>query len=416
MTAPISSLAGVPSASAPDRVVSPVARTEAATGDVSAIGSLRAWITLLVLGHHAVLAYHPYAPALAKSMTDAPRLWAAFPVVDTARFGGWALFVGSNENFFMALMFLLSGLFAWPALERKGAGGYLRQRARRLGIPFVVLAGVLAPLAYHASYVQMGGGGGGFLRTWLAPGMWSSGPAWFLWVLLVFDLVIAALHHVAPAAGGRLGAWAAGGGRSAGAFVALFAASSVGYVALEFTAGPAAWWSFGPFAVQTCRILHYFVYFLFGVGIGARGLDRTVFAPGGAVARRWGAWSALAAAAFAVSIASFLYAISLKPLPVGVHVAADLAYTFSSAASSFAALAIFLRFARERRAFFAALTPCAYGMYLVHYPIASHLQLAMLGAPVGGFVKGLVVGVATVGLSWGVVAMLRRIPAVARVI
>ena len=29
---------------------------------VNPIGYLRAWITVLVLGHHAVLAYHPYAP------------------------------------------------------------------------------------------------------------------------------------------------------------------------------------------------------------------------------------------------------------------------------------------------------------------------------------------------------------------
>lgn len=414
MTAP---LEAVPMTPPLVRDTSAGVRVHSQAGYLTSIGYLRAWITVLVLGHHAVLAYHPYAPPLAKSMIDAPRMWAAFPVIDKARFAGWALFVGSNENFFMALMFMLSGLFVWPTLQRKGAAGYLRDRALRLGVPFVVLAGVLAPLAYHPAYLQMGGTGwSGYLRDLTAPGMWSSGPAWFLWVLLVFDFLIAGVHRLAPGAVDALGRWAAGGGRTARAFAGLFVVSSLGYVALELAAGPAAWWSWGPFAVQTSRILHYLVYFLFGVGLGACGIERTVFAPGAALAKRWGLWLALAAVAFFVSIAAFLYAISLKPLPMLVHVGGDLAYTLSSAASTFAALALFLRFARTRNEVFAALAPCAYGMYLVHYPIASHLQFALLDTPFGGLAKGILVWAGTFALSWGIVAMLRRVEVIARVI
>src|SRR5258708_2906768 len=90
-----------------------------------AIGYLRAFITLLVLAHHAVLAYHPYAPMPAASLTANP-WWGAFPVVDSQRWSGFALLVGFNDIFFMSLMFFLSGLFVWNSLQRKGTGDFLR--------------------------------------------------------------------------------------------------------------------------------------------------------------------------------------------------------------------------------------------------------------------------------------------------
>lgn len=113
-----------------------------------AIGYLRAFVTVLVLAHHAVLAYHPFAPPVAASLVTQPRAWQVFPVVDSQRWSGFALFVGFNDVFFMSLMFFLSGLFVWKSLERKGSTGFLRDRFLRLGLPFVVASALIAPLAY----------------------------------------------------------------------------------------------------------------------------------------------------------------------------------------------------------------------------------------------------------------------------
>jgi hypothetical protein len=63
------------------------------------IGYLRAFITVLVLAHHAVLAYHPFAPPAPASLVTQPRWWQAFPVVDSQRWSGFALFVGFNDVF-----------------------------------------------------------------------------------------------------------------------------------------------------------------------------------------------------------------------------------------------------------------------------------------------------------------------------
>jgi Acyltransferase family len=101
------------------------------------IGYLRAFLTLLVVAHHAALAYHPFAPPPPASLIGQPPIWAAFPVVDPQRWSGFALLTSFNDIFFMALMFFISGPFVWNSLQRKGAGGFIRDRALRLGLPFI---------------------------------------------------------------------------------------------------------------------------------------------------------------------------------------------------------------------------------------------------------------------------------------
>ena len=66
-----------------------------------AIGYLRAFITLLVLAHHAVLAYHPFSPARSTTLTAQPHWWEAFPVVDPHGWMGWSLFTRFNDVFFI---------------------------------------------------------------------------------------------------------------------------------------------------------------------------------------------------------------------------------------------------------------------------------------------------------------------------
>ncbi|MBS2020931.1 MAG: hypothetical protein JST92_00860, partial [Deltaproteobacteria bacterium] len=64
----------------PLAAATPLAGTSLAPPRALALGHLRAFCTVLVLIHHAVLAYHPYAPA--PEATLSPSLvWSAFPVV-----------------------------------------------------------------------------------------------------------------------------------------------------------------------------------------------------------------------------------------------------------------------------------------------------------------------------------------------
>jgi len=384
-----------------------------------AIGYLRAFITLLVLAHHAVLAYCTFVPAPAASLNTVPPLWTAFPIADSARFPLFDLLVGFNDAFFMALMFLLSGLFVWSSLTRKGTATFLKDRAFRLGVPFVIAAALLAPLAYYPSYLQTGASGlSGFWQQWRSLGNWPAGPAWFVWVLLAFDCVATGIFVLAPKFGEKLGEQLSGISRKPFVFfMALAAISALVYLPMELKFNAFYWAAFGPLFVQTSRVLHYFVYFLVGIGLGAYGINRGLLAPDGKLARRpWLVWSNVAALAFIVNIVIGVTAMRLAGSSRIWEAAAAITFTFSCAASSLFFLSVFTKYMQRRRAICDSLSANAYGMYLIHYPFASWLQYALLKAHLPAIAKGSLAFLGTLALSWAVTAALRQIPAIRKVV
>jgi peptidoglycan/LPS O-acetylase OafA/YrhL len=389
-----------------------------AAGYNLSVGYLRAFVTVLVLAHHAVLAYHPFAPAPPASLIAQPRWWMAFPVVDAQRWSGFTWFVGFNDIFFMSLMFFLSGLFVWKGLERKGGRKFLRDRALRLGLPFMVAAVVLGPLAYYPTYLQTGHRGlGGFWHEWLGLGSWPAGPAWFVWVLLAFDCIAAALFWLLPKFGETLGCMLSGASRRPVVFFGILVGLSAAvYVPMAVAFNPFRWSDFGPFFFQTSRILHYLVYFLIAIGVGVLGTGRGLLACDGKLARRWPLWTIAALVFFGVAVGLAIAAMTAKSSPSMWTAIAGVGFTLSCAASSLAFLALFVRFAKTPRRIFDSLRDNAYGMYLVHYAFVSWVQYALLRAHWSGAAKGLTAFACTLGLSWMMVAGLRRIPAVARVI
>jgi peptidoglycan/LPS O-acetylase OafA/YrhL len=400
-------------------------RNAGRTGDRStpprniALGYLRAFITLLVVAHHSALAYHPDAPAVATSLATQPRWWQAFPVVDAHRWAGFSAFIGFNDVFFMALMFLLSGLFVTGSLERKGASRFVRDRALRLGIPFLAAAAVIAPLAYYPTYLQQGGTGvAGFWREWLSLGSWPAGPPWFAWVLLAFDCVAVLLFAVLPrwAVIALAGIAGTSDRRPGRVFWRLFAISALAYLPFVLHWGPFYWFSVGPFFLQASRPLFYLVYFLAGVALGSEGLNSGLFSADGRLARRWLLWSVFAFVAFALVVVLVIASIAAPATAPKLTIPSGLAFALSAGASSFAFLAIFLHFTRKPRPAFDSLTANAYGIYLIHYAFMSWVQYSLLKLDLSGFAKGGLTFVAATVLSWASIAFVRRIPAVARVL
>jgi hypothetical protein len=383
-----------------------------------AIGYLRAFITLLVLAHHAVLAYFTYAPRVPTSLTAQPRLWGAFPVIDSQRWSGFVLLVSFNDIFFMSLMFFLSGLFLWNSLKRKGSGAFLRDRAVRLGLPFLAAAAFIAPLAYYPAYLQTGGSGfAGFWKQWVSLGNWPAGPAWFVWVLLAFNCVAAVLIYFWPKWGESIGRLSANAScRPIALFGWVLLLTAAAYIPMELAFNSMRWSAFGPFTFQTSRLLHYFVYLGLGVGVGAYGLQRGLLATDGKLARRWWIWAISAMFAFGLDLVVAITTLVAHPTSRVWEVGADLTFVLSCAVSGFAFLALFVRFMEKRRKVWDSLSANAYGMYLIHYAFSSWLQYSLLKSALPAIAKGSLVFVGTVALSWSVTAMLRRIPAIGRVI
>ena len=385
-----------------------------------ALDNLRAFVILLVLSFHSVLAYLDFLPAAPFPFDAPPYLWRAFPVVDHERWFGFDLFCAWQDVFLMSLFFFLSGLFVWPSLERKGARIFLHDRMLRLGVPFALVVTFLMPLANYPTYLQTAVDPGffPFWRHWLALPFWPCGPMWFLWLLLAADFVAAGLHQYAPRLVDALIRFSSTAGpRPARYFAALMIASAIAYVPLAVVFTPSAWAAFGPFGFQLSRPLHYAVYFFAGIGIGACGIERGLFAPEGALVRHWVVW--LIAAVGLLLLWMGLTALTMVgggPTSLGLQALADLSFVLACFGSCCAVLALVLRFAGRRLPALAGLKRDAFGMYLVHYVFVVWLQYAFLGVGLFAMVKGAIVFGGTLLLSWGVIAIIRRISPAGHVI
>jgi len=373
-----------------------------------AIDYLRAFVVMLVVAFHSILAY---------AWVANPGFWPAFPITDAQRWLGFDILAGFNDVFFMSLLFLVSGVFVWPSIERKGAAHFIRDRGIRLGVPFIVVA-VLMPLAYYPSYLVTTSAPtfDGFRRFYLSFGNWQSGTAWFIWLLLAFDCLAATLYSMAPWVEGYFRRIASLGSRRPAAFFAiLIFFSAIAYTPMAAVFGVDRWFALGPFAVQASRLFHYAVYFFAGVAIGVNGLTGSLLRSGGPLAQRWGRWLIAALLTYVAATAILLIVIlpSAKAgyAPLSMQIRGGIDFVLCCGAISYAFLALFLRFAVRRNAIMSSLSDNAYGIYLVHYGSVIWLQYAMLGValPVGA--KALTVFVGAVILSWSLVAALRRIPA-----
>ena len=378
---------------------------------IRALDRARTFITLLVVLHHSVVNY------------------TYFGTGDRARWLGFDLVVLFNDSFFMACMFLISGLFVHDSLAHRGPANYLRHRAFRLGVPYLISIFLLMPLAYYPTFLRYhlpGTTDFNFFHFWwrtLTIGPWPSGPAWFLWVLLALDAVAAALWAAAPRVIEALGrVMSSFGKRPTAAFVAFTSFSVAIYLPLHLIAGDSAWFEPGhfPLPIQTSRVLLYAGYFLVGVGIGATSLRAGLFAEGGEIANRWAVWLG-SAMIFYGAILGLVYAhhhwiADLNAPPLWWRGAYGLAFAMFSAAMTLAVPATFVYAARLRLDLLDAIQPSAYGIFLLHYVFIIWLQYNVYDPVWSAFLKFAIVFFGTLSLSWAMTLSLRRIPLVARVL
>ena len=124
------------------------------------LDNLKVCLTVLVIFHHAGQAYgdgggwayHPSNPAEVM-----PWIWHFF---------------STNAAFFMGLYFLISGYFVPKSFDKQGAGTFVKKKLIRLGIPWLLMGGLLSVLA----------------------GKLETGHMWFVENLLFFSLVYAGIR------------------------------------------------------------------------------------------------------------------------------------------------------------------------------------------------------------------------------
>ncbi len=381
-----------------------------ARGRDRSIDYLRTTLTVMVLAHHSTLAYTTWA-----SFDKAHVLRSTAPVVDSARWIFFDYAENFNDVFFMSLMFFVSGIFVFSAIRRHGTWGFIRDRLLRLGVPFAFAVCVFMPIAFFASW-QLGIHNNGFFDFYfrIAKTGFLVGPPWFIWVLLLFDLVLALLvipgQRLIEASGYSFRALK---NRSVLSFTLMLVFSGCFYLPLLSHYGFGTWtvlWT-SPFAFQQARIGLYALWFAMGVLVGVPGFNNGLLSRTGSLARHWRWWLGGCFVAY-----NLLFFVPRLLESHGVSVATGqvleaLLWVVSCVASCFGFLAMFRGIEIRARTWMNSLSRSAYAMYLVHYAFVTWTQRLVLRAPIAAGLKFLVVFSLTLSLSWLTAQVLLRIPA-----
>jgi len=365
----------------------------------------RTFLTLVVLLHHAVIPYTYFGH------TD-PASWIGFDIV-----------VLATDSFFMAMFFFLSGLFTWPGIARKAPSVFLRDRLLRLGLPFMIAAFTVVPLAYYAIALRADPELT-FAAFWwktITVGPWPSGPIWFVWVLLAFDLTASLLYRVSAHLvdpGNRISL--RGFEQPAVFWLMLAVVSIIAYVPALLYFGGSRWFEFGPFSVQASRILLYFAYFFIGVSVGVANFDRGILGAEGQLPNNRWTWVIITLIPYCLMWAMIYVKREIlgnpDPQPHWYQAIYGTLFVLFSAGILLAILAFFLHQKSPGPNLLDRMQADAYGMFLVHYPIALWIQYALYDHEWPAIAKAAVGFVLTVILSWGLTAALRKIPGASHVL
>ncbi|MFC7619668.1 acyltransferase family protein [Microlunatus sp. GCM10028923] len=354
------------------------------------IDTVRIALTILVLAHHCAVTYG-----------NIPVWFYNEPPHDPSA-SALDILVVINQSYFMGLFFLISGYFVPASLDRKGPAAFARDRLIRLGLPLLAFVILVRPLAtlwswrtnhadvpYPLYYV-----------TSIDPG-----PTWFLEVLLVFSLIYAGYRALTsravrkPEGDGKL-RWIVAAGTVVGLIVIMGILMAVWR---QFVPDGTYWPIVG---LPTPSFLPQYAL-MFAAGVLAarrRWLERM---PGSL---------AFVGAGLAVLAAIFLGPVLMSADPVASSIAGGVAMAVLGVGLSLVVLVIFRRFAPGTGPIRQFLSANAFAVYVIHPVVLVALALLLQGLVAPAIVKFAVLLILSIPACWLLAALLRRIPAVRKII
>lgn len=371
---------------------------------------LRTTLTVLVVAHHASLAYTTFAQFRPEAY-----ILSTHPVVDKQRWIGTDIFENFNDVFFMSLMFFISGLFVQPALQKKGTRQFLRDRFNRLFVPFVIAVSLLMLIAYYPAYLLAYDKPDlrHYIIDFFTTEQWPVGPPWFIWLLFAFNLIIALLYPWLKNWLQSIGHFLDGmKNKPARLYGCWYIVTWALLVPLAHSVGPGTWTGWGPLDFQLSRILLYFGYFLMGVAAHGASGEEGLLARNITFSRSWPLQAALCLAAY--TLLTLLAPRLATGVAQGVITANTgwmiyyLLFVGSCTSSCLAFLSAYNALVHQPRPWLQSLTANAYGIYLVHYMFITWSQYLLLQAALPAPVKWLLSFSISLLLSWGLVALLRQ--------
>lgn len=366
------------------------------------IDYLRSFIILMVVIHHASLSYTTFA-----HFNKDVYILSTHPMVDFHRWIGFDILVYFNDIFFMSLMFLLSGFFVISSLKRKGIRLFINDRIRRLFVPFIFGVIIIALLAYYPSYIYSHDNKNiiKYVVDFFTIEFWPPGPAWFLWVLFLFNLIFVWIYP-------RYNVFLEQIGRQASTlinkpvllFIYWFIITWIIYIPMRLIFGPDGWASVGPFDFQISRILLYFGYFILGIIVGMIPFDKGLLSEQSSFMRNWQLFIVLSISTFCLLL---LIDVPLKGLvQAGIisNLASNLIYCSIFVASCIFSCAACITTAKEifkqKTLFWDFITYNSFTVYLIHYAFVIWGQYILLNLIIPGILKFLIVTLFSLFLSF----------------
>ena len=332
------------------------------------LDNLKVCLTVLVIFHHAGQAYGDgggwaYTPSNPAEVM--PWIWHFFSV---------------NAAFFMGLFFLISGYFVPASYDKQGATVFVRKKLIRLGIPLLVMGGLISVLS----------------------GKLEVGHMWFVESLLVFCLIYALIRqwvqpineacNSKPTIIGLL-------------IIALL--MGVGSYFIRQVSPQDHWiWPFGiiPLPMEPAHYLQYVMMFVLGIlAYRFQWLDK--------ISNGTGFMALLIGAGLALGN----YLRDEGPWNAFVWQWFGIYESLMCMFISFGLIWLFREFVNATSRFWQWCAAQSYGAYVFHLLLMIGLQNVVDDIWMGAFGKFLFIGVVTTILSFLLTWMVRRIPGVKRV-
>lgn len=331
------------------------------------LDNLKIFLTLLVIFHHAGQAYGNggawiYMPSNHDEFM--PWIWHFFSV---------------NACFFMGLFFFISGHFAPKSYDKQGFAVFVKKKLLRLGLPLVVVGGVISLLC----------------------GKFEIAHLWYVESLLLFCLVYALLRRkfkpLEESDGPQLTIWLLG---------AIATAMGIGGCLIRSVSPQDHWiWPLGiiPLPMEPAHYLQYVMMFVLGL-LSSRFLWLEK------MSNRVGGTSLAIGLAFALG--EYLRGDNSWGALVWQYF--GLYESMLCIFVSFGLMWLFRQRMNVTSKFLEWCSAQSFGAYVVHLPLMIVIQNMFDKVWMGALGKFLFIGVATTVVSYLVAWMLRCIPGVKR--
>jgi len=357
---------------------------------------LRALIILLVIVMHTALAYlnPPY-----KDWVHARQSSGLFAII--------CFFAESGV--LMPILFFISGYFTLPSLSKHGPAEFMKNKLVRLGIPFILGVFVLSPSLWAMSYYSDGGSLplAQVVSLWFSRGYLGQFHFWYLGMLLLYFVLVYVAARRLP------GLLKLGSGQprrpSVRFFAVLIATSAAFCFVSNLTSNYTDWAILGLLQFQPVKLPLYNIYFCLGIYAWNNGWLREGYRP-----HLW-PWAAIYAAAFACTAVVGI-ATSVNPASLGAKLLINTSSSVEVLAALLTCLALFQKLHSAEHPWLQKLSGMSFNAYIVHPNVVFAVLILTRDAALPLPLTYGLQAVLAVSLSWGLSYLLRRLPAVTKVL